>query len=405
MTNKTIQLLPYQMGFLNLECPNAALIASVGTGKTLTIAHSVVKYISEYPKSKGMIVSNTYSQLNNSTLGPLFELLDELSIPYKKNISGKYITVMNTKVYVYSLENFTNIRGVECGWILADELAFQKTKEAYDVIKTRLRCKHGPLYFRAFSTKNGFNWFYDLYASPTKAYGFEVIEAQTKDNQFLPPQYLDDLLLDYGSVDAPMYKQEVLNEYVNLTEGSVYYAFDREKHVMPVKLDKKKHLNIGLDFNIDRLSGVYAQMRGDILYVGNEVFTEQHNINTFDLADRLQLELFEYNFRSVIPDSTGKARKSSSSKSDHQILRDAGFKLEETTNPRIRDRQNAVNRLFNQGKLVIDPKCKELIKELETLSQRDDEGKVSHISVALGYIVWKLDPLQRKAKQARQIKF
>ncbi len=394
-------LLSYQYDFATLTCPNAALLASVGTGKTRDLALMVIDMVSKYPKSKGMIVANTYSQLVNSTLEPLFDILDEFNIPYKKNISGKYIVVLNTKIYVYSLEKYNNIRGIEVGWIFADEIAFQKDKLAYDTIKTRLRCKKGPLYFRAFTTKNGFNWLYDLYSSPTKENEFVVIEAQTKDNHFLPKQYIEDLLDDYGSVDSPMYRQEVLNEYVNLTAGAVYYGFDRKKHVKPVKLLKTHNVYTGVDFNIDRLSGVYCQWIGDVLYVGKEVATEKNNINTWDLVDKLNEDLFKHPYRTIIPDSTGKARKSSSQHTDHQILRDAGFKLEVTNNPSIRDRQNSVNRLFNLGKIVVDPSCVHLIKELESLANRDDEGKVSHIAVALGYVVWKVAPLKRHQAKSR----
>lgn len=237
-----------------------------------------------------------------------------------------------------------------------------------------------------------------MYSSPTKENDYEVIEAQTGDNPHLPSQYLDDLLEDYGSTDAPMYKQEVLNEYVNLTSGSVYWSFDRAVNVAPAPMIKQAHTYVGVDFNIDQMSAIFVQPRGDTLYVCKEISLTERDANTFMLAERLQKELYEYPYRSIIPDSTGKARKTSSQKSDHQILRDAGFSLEVTTNPPIRDRQNAVNRLFNLKKIIIDPSCTSLIKELETLASRDNEGSTVHISVALGYVVNKLAPVKRKPK-------
>jgi len=394
----SIDLLDYQYDFLSLTCPNAALIGGVGTGKTMVLAYFILDMISKYPKTKGMIVANTYSQLLNSTLEPLFSILDELGIPYTKHISSKYIMIYKTKIYCYSLEKVDNIRGIEVGYIASDEAAYAKDKKAYDTIKTRLRCKHGPLYYRAFSTKNGYNYFYDMYASPDKSNSWPVIEAQTSDNTFLPEQYIRDLLDDYGSIDAPMYKQEVLNEYVNLTSGSVYWSFDRNIHVKPTKLDNVTHTHVGVDFNIDQMSAIYTQMRGETLHVCKEVSLTEQNANTFMLAERMSKDLFDYPYRSIIPDSTGKARKTSSQKSDHQILRDAGFRLDVTTNPPIRDRQNSVNRMFNLHNIVIDPSCTNLIKELETLSARDKEGDTVHISVALGYIINKLSPVIRKPK-------
>ena len=401
MVTLMADLLPYQFSFVASDHHNVALVAGVGTGKTHALAYFVLRMVGQYPNTKGMIVANTHSQLMNATLSPLFAICDDLGIPYSTSYGTKRIKILNTTIYVYSLEKYDNIRGIEVGWIGADEFALGKDRKAYDVIKTRLRDKRGPLYFRAITTKNGFNWFYDMYASPTKENDYKVIEAETKDNPFLPGQYLNDLLEDYGSAEAPMYRQEVLNDYVNMTSGSVYWSFDRDKHVKPVKLDSSLHTYAGVDFNIDNMNAVYCQMRGDTLYITGEVNLDETDANTFSLSDRMQRDLFEFPYRSIVPDSTGKARKTSSQKSDHQILKDAGFRLENVVNPPIRDRQNALNKLFSTGKIVIDPSCTNLIKELETLASRDKEGDKAHVSVALGYVAHKLKPVVsiRKPRQ------
>ena len=398
----SVDLINYQHEFVTANDPNLAFTGAVATGKTQAIAYFILRMISEYPETTGLLVSNTTSQLINSTLASLTGVLDELEIPYTTSLGvKKQIIIAGRKILLYSLERPDLIRGVTVGYIVGDELSMNKSKYAYDVIKTRLRCNKGPLFFRACTTKNGFNWFYDLYASPTKTNNFRVIEAQTRDNPFLPKQFLEDLLDDYGSAEAPMYRQEVLNEYVSLTEGAVYYSFDRDRHVKDVKLDKNKHVYIGVDFNIDILNAIYVQYSNDIFYVSGELHMEESGANTFLLADELNKAMYECPYRSLVPDSTGKARKSSSSKSDHQILKDAGFKLEQTHNPLIRDRQNTLNRVMHQDRIIFDPSCKHLIKEIETLANRDDEGRTAHISVALGYVIWKLDPLkkiQRKSK-------
>lgn len=402
MTNNSLKLLPYQYDFVTNNSPNLAFIGAVATGKTEAIAFFILRMISEYPKTIGLLVSNTNSQLINSTLSSLTGVLDRLGIEYSTSLGvKKSITILGRKVLLYSLEKVDSIRGITVGWIVADELAFAKDKYCYDVIKTRMRCPKGPLFFRACSTKNGYNWFYDLYSSPTKTNNFQVIEAKTAQNTFLPKQFLEDLLEDYGSTDNPMYRQEVLNEYVNLTSGAVYYSFNRDKHVKDLIGDPRKHVYIGVDFNIDVLNAVFVQYINNTFYVVGSLHFKEEGANTFLLAEKLQEELKDYVFRSVIPDSTGRSRKTSSAKSDHEILRDAGFRVSYVTNPRIRDRQNAVNRCFYKDKLFIDSSCKELIRELETLSARDKEGSVAHISVALGYVINKLDPLRKPQTKSR----
>ena len=402
---KEIDLLPYQYDWVSSNDPNVALVAGVGTGKTHAGAMFVLRMISEYPNTKGMIVANTYSQLMNATLEPLIELLDDLGVPYTTSLGAKKkITIMGTTVYLYSLENYKNIRGIEVGWIWADEFFLNRSADAYNDIITRMRDKNGPQLFRATSTKNGFNWAYDLYSAPDKTTTYKIIEATSDQNPFIHPKFIADMLELYGSQEAPMFRQEVLNEYVNLTDGCVYYGFDRSKHVKPATMEPDDHVWVGVDFNIDNMNAVYCIYKENILYVTRALHLTAANANTFSLAGHLQKDLFEYPNRSIVPDSTGKARKTSSQKSDHQILRDAGFNLKVTHNPPIRDRQNAVNRMLNQNRIVIDPSCKTLIRELETLASRDEEGKTSHIAVALGYVIWMLDPLKKRGR-SRSFKY
>ena len=97
----------------------------------------------------------------------------------------------------------------------------------------------------------------------------------------------------------------------------------------------------------------------------------------------------------VIPDSTGKNRKTSG-KSDHQILRENGFNVVPTRNPFVTDRVNNLNRLFTSDKIIIDPKCKKLIGDLEKVVWKNEkldqntDPLLTHVSDALGYGAYKL---------------
>jgi hypothetical protein len=66
------------------------------------------------------------------------------------------------------------------------------------------------------------------------------------------------------------------------------------------------------------------------------------------------------------------------------------------TNPPVKDRVNCVNALLRnqagESRLFIDEGCKELIKDLEQItwdgaSLDKSDGKRSHLSDALGYVV------------------
>jgi len=404
-----VDLLEYQHEFLTSKSKETLLLGGVGSGKTFTGSHFAIGMCSQYPKSKGLIVANTYSQLMNATVEAFAETLDSLSIPYKPVLSGakKHIMVNGrTKIYLYSLEKYDNIRGIEAGWTWADESMFCSKEEAFKVVRGRMRDKNGPLLIRHTSSPNGFNWGYDKFENMDGDLATDrvhLIRAKTKENIFLPDGYYEDLLEDYGGIDNPLAQQELDGQFVNLQAGAIYWAFDRNSHIAPVEFDDDHIVDVGQDFNIDNMCGVYVQRRDGHYYIKQEKILDHYGANTDNAASQIVSDLKNYNKR-VIPDSTAKSRstKSSSGMSDIEILKSYGLTVVDTRNPFIRDRQNALNILFKKNRITIDPSCRTLIKELETLSSRDDEGKIAHVSVATGYIAWKFDPLiTRKKASAR----
>jgi hypothetical protein len=396
-----VQLTNPQLQFLTSKDPLVFFIAGIGTGKSFSLGHFILNQIYSFPKSNILLVANTYQQLMSATIPALTKLLDDLSIKYKSAMGGakKYLKVNNVIVYLYSLENPDTIRGIEVGSIAGDEICFSKL-EAFNIVMGRLRCKFGSLLARFVSSPNGFNWVYDLINSK-KA---KCIQGKTKDNKFLPKEYYENLVMLYGGEDTPLARQELFGEFVNLTSGSVYYAFDRKKHVNKVSFNSLLPVYVGLDFNIDKMTFTYVQDDKGVLKVAQEVVLKDNNSNTFDAAIKIKTDLTNYHVK-VVPDSTGKSRKTSaeSGKTDHQILKDFGLNVLETSNPRIKDRHNTVNNLFIKNKLIIDESCTELIKELETLKHSDEEGSVSHLAVGVGYVAWKLMPLKPPQKESQTL--
>jgi hypothetical protein len=72
-------------------------------------------------------------------------------------------------------------------------------------------------------------------------------------------------------------------------------------------------------------------------------------------------------------------------------------------NPPVRDRVSVVNaRLRNargETQLFVDPKCRELIDDFEQVSYQEDSTQIdkdkdrkrTHLSDALGYLIWQQD--------------
>jgi hypothetical protein len=110
------------------------------------------------------------------------------------------------------------------------------------------------------------------------------------------------------------------------------------------------------------------------------------------------------------PDAAG-ASRSTAGQSDYEIIRqffrtDPDFKVTyhiKTSNPLVRDRVNAVNAMLcnNEGerRLLVNPCCKLLIRDLERVSWKADSHDnllpqldktnpgLTHVSDALGYMI------------------
>lgn len=398
MTN--IDLLPKQLEMIRATEKFVWLRCGIGYGKTFVLGCCLIDYISKYPNATVLVTASTYNQLLTATVKEIINVLEIAGIDFKAVLGGtnKTIKIGNFTILLRSLENFDKIRGITVDALFCDEICYSK-KEAFDVIIGRLRGKNGDLRVRFFSTPNGFDWTYNLFQGSEDK---RMIVAPTQENFFLDKQYYETLLELYGGLDSPHAKQELSAEFVNLNSGAAYWAFDRENVVSDCKLNINYPIYVGQDFNAKHMCGVYIQYIKDKFYITKEnVLTGEH-ANTFSTADHIVRDAAQMRVHmKIVPDSTGKATKSSSNKTDHQILRDAGLEVLPTHNPLIKDRWNSVNLAFKRGDIVIDSSCKELIKELETLSVDDKEGDVSHLAVALGYVIYKLKPI-KPPKQTNQ---
>jgi len=373
--------------------------AGIGSGKSFIGAHwSKEKIISE-PKACGFIGANTYNQLRNATLSTFFRVLDDHNFKYKYNQQRNIINVEGTTVYAYSLDNYQNIRGIEIGWAWLDETR-DTSREAFDVVLGRLRDRRATnRQIRLTSSPSGFNWLYDYFSGPNRKPGFSLVQGSSFDNPFLPDGYVKSLRDSY---DDKMYQQEVLGEFVATGVGQVYYAFNRARHVKPQLVNPGFPLLVGMDFNVNPLTAVIAQVYDNKIKVVGEIWLMSSN--TEEMGNRLLEKYGKYRMR-IIPDSTGNANKTSQQKgkTDHQILRDLGLEVVFNLNPARFDRYACVNNLLDKDRIEIDPSCKNLIRDLESVTFKDgttqpdvsSDKMLTHISDALGYAAWFSFPILR----------
>lgn len=405
-----VPLLPYQKLFLQSTTKFTFLKGGIGSGKSYTLSWYIIGRMLTNPETMGLICANSYTQLHNSIMAEVFRNLDSLGLKYSFNMLTKELVLHSTGAVALclSLEKYESLRGIQVGYIAGDEICFAR-EEAYSVALGRLRCpKSHALEARFTSSPNGFNFMYDAFAeggyiSRTQTPDFRrnkfhrMISASALDNFFLPEDYLPSLAMQYSPL---MYEQEVFGEFVNTSKGKVYHAFQRDRNLTPFQGTIAKRAS-GCDFNVNPLTAVLGSVVGkESLHIYDEVWLEHSN--TFELADKLA-DIEEGLL--VIPDATGSARKTSAAQTDHQILRDAGLEVKtRRKNPSVKDRYNNTNRWLANGWLQIDPvKCPKLVADLDKLTHDNTDDELSHVSDALGYLLWYINPLKRVQPKSRII--
>ena len=394
-----------QFDFIEADEKFVLMSGGIGSGKSFAGSYFPIKKVLSEPGVPGLIGANTYRQLHNATLKTLFLELDRHNFSYKYNKNDGILKIEDTLIYCYSLDNYEAIRGIEVGWFWLDETRDTK-RQAFDVVMGRLRHKHAyKLEGRLTSSPNGFDWMYDLFAGDSKTSEHKLITASTMDNTHLPSDYAESLKSNYTD---KFYEQEVLGKFVNITQGRIYYAFDRKKHVRPVGLNKNASIWIGCDFNINPITAVAFQVYDDKVHVFDEFYIMSSN--TGELGDEIKSRYGDGHH--VIPDSTGKRKQTSSSgKSDHSILRSKGFNVVNTRNPFRIDRYNAVNNLLEKSRVEIDPRCKYLIKDMEQVTYKEgsslpDTSKdttLTHSSDGFGYGVFYHFPILKPTSGVQMI--
>jgi hypothetical protein len=240
-----------------------------------------------------------------------------------------------------------------------------------------------------------------------------VIQAEPFENRHLlaeVPDFYDRLR---GSYDENFYKQEVLGSYLNVAGGLVYHAFDRALNVKPVVIDQAREIFWALDFNVDPMCSVVAQIAPD---GGVSVLDE---IVLRRATTEQACEEFEKRFGLpragvvVYGDASG-ASMHTTGYSDYEIIRSYfGSRLAKVAyrvpkaNPPVRTRVALMNarlhNAFDEVQMSVNPKCGELIADLEQVSYEEDSTQIdknkdrrrTHLSDALGYLIWQHDQGER----------
>ena len=228
-----------------------------------------------------------------------------------------------------------------------------------------------------------------------------------------PQDNIENIDEDYiGEVLDELPEQQRLRfrdgEFSDEGDGLIYRSFKRENNVGTVARNHNMTIWIGMDFNVSPNTAICANVTDTSIYVFDEIYLM--NSNTFEMCDVIKERFGNFHIN-IVPDATGSRRQTSSTVSDHEILRQAGFNVLSSVNPFRVDRYLAVNNLLEKRRLIIDTKCVKIIKDLEQLSYKEGTNQpdtidksLGHISDGLGYLVYKTHGIiKRQQSQTIQL--
>jgi hypothetical protein len=378
----------------------------IGSGKSQALCHEAIKLSYINAGRTGLIGAPTYPMLRDATQAALFEILDRNEIPYEFNRAENFLVMGETRsrILFRAVEDFERLRGSNLAWFGLDELTYT-SEQAWLRLEGRLRDpKATRLCGFAVWTPKGYDWVYQRFIS-SKVDGYETVLAKPFENRFLLdkiPDYYERLKSSY---DPKFYSQEVLGEYLSMSSGRVYSSFTRDGNVGETRVDERAPLLWALDFNVDPMCSVIGQVgRDGSVAVLDEIVLSR--ASTYDACAEFRRRFPSHSGGLVVyADATG-ARLQTTGKTDLEILKESLGDYERVefripkSNPLVRERVTLMNAKLEaaDGKrcLRVDPKCRELIKDLEQVlykegSQaidKDRDAKRTHLSDALGYLVW-----------------
>lgn len=307
-------------------------------------------------------------------------------------------------------DRYDSLRGNGLDLVVLDEFAAMKPEVWSEVLRPALADRQGRALF--IGTPQGHDHLYDRFQFAMSDPLWAAFRFRTLDGGNVTEEELSGAARE---LDERLFCQEFEASFEATAVGLAYHAFLRESNVRGCNYRPGTTLIWSLDFNVNPMCSVIAQRAGEEVEVLDELVL--HDANTPLACDRFWDRIGPWRSHSQAPlqidiygDASGYQRRSCAALTDWQLIRDffaqhagqvqARIKAA-NANPGVRDRVNLVNSRFlnaaGERRLFIDPKCQELLLDLERICWRlDGSGQPTcdldksdrmrtHSSDALGY--------------------
>jgi hypothetical protein len=380
------------------------LSGSVGSAKSLLMAHCGLRHLFEWPGARGCLARQAMPDLRDTIYTKILEHLEGTvkmdgtlvreGVDFGFADTNCRIWLANGSEFIsrsWADKKFKKLGSLEFSIVLIEELSENDGDywKAYSFLRMRVgRLPHVPVnwimaatnpdspghpaykYFeigqrQALRERLGHEGAREALreqlapVSPTK----HVYFSNTRDNPFLPPWYVDGLL---ANLDAKMARRMVGGEWVEIDGEGVYHAYRESQNYVDQEyvVDPFKPIYLSFDFNIGQGKPMSACLSQVALRNGEPVFhffadVVVEGADTDELLEEiaarghLEHEVPEF---IIHGDATGASRTTKSKKTDYDLIREflAKFRRRDYTkvpfkidvplaNPPIRERHNRVN--------------------------------------------------------------
>jgi hypothetical protein len=370
----------------------------LSSGKTYNLVMKALKLSYQNKNYDGGIICPTYADFKKDIIPTIEKIFQENSIRnWKYHQTDKYFNfpwmAKRSRLFVFSGETIP--KGPNLAYGLMNEFSTIPKASFYGFL-SRIRVdapvKQKILCGTLEDEYNFLDDFFDKYAKlPDDK--FKWHKSHTSENTYIDQNYIDNLKMMYDSQALKVY---LSGDYVRIGESYFYYQWSKENII-----ENKKHDSlityVGMDFNYAKMSCVFGHKIQDEFCIYDNMFLKG-DANTYSICRAIKERYEDWKNFIIICDASGAARKSSAlntAVSDVAILRNEGFTVVfKNQNPRLRKRQLLLNAMMERKKLIVDPICKELIKDFEKVRQKPDytkdpgkDNSYGHLSDCTDYVV------------------
>jgi hypothetical protein len=358
----------------------------VGTLKTLS---KKIQYpgidVAYYLPTNDLIKTIAFKRFN--------ELLEIQNIPYSLNQTDKTYYTAFGNIFLRSMDKPEHIVGYEVGYSVIDEVDVVHKNKIGTAFKNILARNSARLpdgtdpQLDFVSTPEGFGFLYNFFITGESENKL-LIKAKTTDNKEITQGYIDSLKDEFSAKQLEAYLN---GEFTNLASGTVYGDYDRDaNHTDRIIEETDKVLFVGMDFNSTQMAAIFHIVEDGLPMALDEI---TKGYNTEEVCKLIKAR---YPNKKIIiyPDASGDSNKSSSSRTDHDIIKQHGFQLyTHKTNPLVKDRVNTMNMMFRKGYKINRHKCPSYAQAMEQQvfdanGVPDKKSGFDHCSDAGGYYIF-----------------